>query len=809
MTIKRKFLICVLLVFVALSSVGTVAGIAMRDSQREQVRRSLDAIANLENRRVADTLEATAHRLVSPTTEAVVAPLLAAFNRTGSATTAGEIGLAFDELMRFLPAMKAGTIVALDGSIVTAQATSESEPAPREIDPGFLDIARGRIGAGDASVVGPAFRVTPDDERYLHVLPLSIGGDVVGYLVAECDLQPVQALLSRASELGDTAESHLVQEGTDGSAQFITDLRFEPLARFGPTIPATDTDKPAIRAISGPDSIYEGLADYRDEQVLAATRRVPGTPWALVVKIDEQEAYGPFNRAAALGLAGLAIAALASFVVVSLAFRSAISRVKRVAETATKVGDGDLTARVADRSPDEIGQLGRAVDRMTDTLVADMARRHQVEAELAHRARHDVLTGLPNRAAFQAELKRALSLETTPGTVAVLFCDLDEFKSVNDDLGHSAGDALLVEVARRLQGAVGPAAMLARFGGDEFVVVAQRLGREAEAVELAERMRQSLTAPVSLAGRDAYVTTSVGVAISRAGSSAETLVRDADTAMYCAKEVGRHRVVLHDALIGARASNRIRMTTELRRAIANGGLSMALQPIVDMETGETRAWEALVRWAHEGKEIDPAEFVVRATELDLAGELDRWVLGESCRVMCQLSRVRVADTGWLHVNVTGHSLVDPTFADDVLSVLAFHKLPPSALCVEIVEDRLGGAPQAALRTLRRLRHHGVHVAIDDFGTGHSSLARLRDLPADIVKIDQSFVRELVNDPTVEAITSAIVSLCKRLQLDVIAEGVEEPDQRDALLRVGCRLGQGYLMAAPRPANEVLHEVVNG
>ena len=426
-----------------------------------------------------------------------------------------------------------------------------------------------------------------------------------------------------------------------------------------------------------------------------------------------------------------------------------------------------------------------------------------MEAELAHRARHDSLTSLPNRSAFQHELKVALAHASDHGSVAVLFCDLDEFKTVNDDLGHSAGDALLREVSARLSRAVPTKHLLARFGGDEFVVVARQLASTAEAIELAERMCAELSAPIALGGRDVFVTTSVGVAVSQPGSTAETLVRDADAAMYHAKGRGRARVVVHDAGIGALSNNRLAMTTELHRAIANGGLTVALQPIADLTTGEVYAMEVLVRWVHEGREIDPSEFVIRATELDLAGALDRWVLTEACRMMTDLRGLAKAEVGWLHVNVTGTSLVDESFAADVLEVLAAHRVTPSELCLEIVEDRLGGAPHAALATLDRLRQAGVRVAIDDFGTGHSSLARLRDLPADTVKIDQSFIRDLSSDPTALAITGSIISLADRLGLEVVAEGIELPDQVVMLGNLGCRYGQGYLIGSPRRAAEVL------
>ncbi|MGD9702926.1 MAG: putative bifunctional diguanylate cyclase/phosphodiesterase [Acidimicrobiia bacterium] len=803
MTMTRKFGAYMLIVFVALGIVGGLTGRVIRDNERDQITRTLDAVARLESRRVDDQLAASASRLQNPTIEAVFADVIDAHD-VGDAPVNEPVGdQSLDDIIPYLPSLRAATLLAADGAPI---AHTSRGGAPQPLDEAFLEDAAARIEIGAPYVVGRAFRIAPGDERYVQVVPIESAGRTVGFVVAESDLSAVQRLLSRSSVLGDSAEAHLVQETADGAAQFITDLRFADDARFARTVPLSESDSPAIVALQDDDGTYGGLTDYRGRTVVASVQQVPNTSWSLVVKIDEAEMYGALNRAMILGGIAFAAAGLAALVLIGFLFRSILARIGRISASAAAISGGDLTSRVSDHSPDELGRLARAFDRMTDTLVSDMARRHDVERQLAHRANHDPLTGLPNRDAFQAGLRQALQDRPIPGTVAALFCDLDDFKTVNDDLGHSAGDALLVGVAQRLKTAVGPDHLLARFGGDEFVIVARHVLERGQVARLAERIREQLASPIVLAGRDVYVTTSIGVAFSRAGSSAETLIRDADAAMYRAKEVGRHRVVVHDESIGARAANRLGMTTELRRAIANGSLTMALQPIIDLETRATRGWEALVRWVHEGREVDPAEFVTRATELDIAGELDRWVLSEACRIMRRLEGRTSVATGWLHVNVTGTSLVDSDFSADALKVLADHGVAPSALCLEIIEDRLGTAPHLAFRTLNELRRHGVHIAIDDFGTGHSSLARLRDLPIDVVKIDQSFVRDVVSDPTVEAITSTIVALTKRLGLEAIAEGVETEDQVEVLRRLGCRYAQGYLLATPQPAEDVVRLV---
>jgi len=806
MTIKRKFGAYMLVVLVVLGLVGVVTGRAIRTNQRDQVVRNLGAVARLEAQRVEDALAETARRLASPGVRAAIVPTLDAIEggaSDGAAAAAAQA--AFVDATPLVPVMQAGTLFSTTLDVVATTESAEATARPVAVEDSLIAYAAERIDLGAPFVVGPAFRTPSGDERYLLIVPLADDSGVVGYLAAECDMEPIQSVVARSSILGDTAESNLLQIG-DGGAMFVTDPRFEPGVRFEPVVAASEPGTVVHAASSSSTGTFVGLVDHRGVAVVATIEPIPNSPWMLVLEMSTSEAFGPLNRAIALGAVAFAVAGVAAILLLGLLFRSIVARIGRMSDSATAISAGDLTIRVDDRSPDELGRLARAFDRMTDTLVSDMATRLAVEQELAHRASHDALTGLPNRDTFHFELKQALRNRPTPGAVAALFCDLDDFKTVNDDLGHSAGDALLVGVAQRLKTAVGPEHLLARFGGDEFVIIARHVFERGQVARLSERIREQLAEPITLGGREVFVTTSIGIAFSRQGSTAETLIRDADAAMYRAKELGRHRVVVHDESIGARASNRLDMTTELRRAISSGGLTMVLQPIIDLETGQARAWEALARWVHDGREIDPSEFVLRATELDIAGELDRWVIDEACRITRPLAGRASVDTGWLHVNVTGTSLVDSRFATDVLQVLDAHGIPPSALCIEIIEDRFGAAPMAAFDTLHELRRHGAHVAIDDFGTGHSSLARLRDLPADVVKIDRLFVQDLVSDPTAEAVTSMIVALSRKLGLEAIAEGVESEAQVDALRRLGCRYAQGFALGAPQQAEEVVRLV---
>ncbi len=795
MTIKRKFLLYGIAVVVAFGAIAAVAGAAVHDARRDQVHATIEAIADLERSRLTDHLTLQADHVGKQVAAAGL----------DSALAAGDDPAVLDERLESIVPRCVGMLGAeLVGDDGVVLATTPPGEGTAGLSGAALRAALSAIDLGAASSVGPAIRAPAGDGKYPQVVPVRVAGQTAAYLVATFDLGALQRLLGSDEGRSPGLQAYLVQAIGDG-AEYLSDPPAGSTGHSAAVVPTSRTRSPAILAVTGPAATYDNVRDDRGTEVTAAVRHVPGTPFSLVVAVDNSTAYAAFDRAMRIGVIGFALAGILSLVALALAAHSVLRRIRKMSDSAARISAGELTTRVADRSSDELGALARAFDTMADTLVADMAQRQQVEAELAHRARHDALTGLPNRLAFEQALKVALGRRWESGGVAVLFCDLDEFKTVNDDLGHSVGDALLREVTSRLRRAVPAPHVLARFGGDEFVVLAEGLGSTTDAVEIGEAMCAELSSAVPLGGRDVFVTTSVGVAMSTERSTAETLVRDADAAMYQAKALGRARVVVHDAGIGARANNRLTMSTELHRAIITGGLTVAVQPIADLTSGVAHAMEVLVRWNHDGRQIDPSMFVMRATELDLAGALDRWVLAEACRLIGPLRGMASAEVGWLHVNVTGTSLVDETFADDVLGRLAAHRVTPSELCLEIVEDRLGGAPQVALATLDRLRNAGVRVAIDDFGTGHSSLARLRDLPVDTVKIDRSFIRELSTDPTALAITGTVIGLADRLGLEVVAEGVEHPDQARALVGLGCHLGQGYLIGVPRLVSDLVED----
>ena len=452
---------------------------------------------------------------------------------------------------------------------------------------------------------------------------------------------------------------------------------------------------------------------------------------------------------------------------------------------------------------------GRLFDPAVAGIVVnarDVSERKAFELELERRATHDALTDLPNR---------ALLLEHVTGLIdrgghhpnAVVFLDLDRFKLVNDSLGHDAGDQVLRTVAGRLQAAARPGDVVARFGGDEFVVVAEALDLPT-AVDVADRLRTAIAAPISVEGRELTLTASAGVKIfgsaaadGAAATTAGTLLRDADSAMYDAKEAGRDQVAVSDLGAGARVLARLDTEMLLRKTIERNGLSLYCQPELSLRSGEVIGLELLVRWPHPTRGLlAPAAFIGLAEETGLIVPLGRWVLRRACFQLAAWQR-----EGWgpprLSVNVSPRQLQTGMVAE-LTSALADSGADPSGLCLEITESALLHDITTAAAVMGALTDLGVTLSIDDFGTGFSSLSYLQRLPLHQLKIDQTFVASLRTDEG-RAIVSAVVGVADALHLETVAEGVEHTDQARLLLHLGCHGAQGYLYDRPYPL-ELFH-----
>jgi Amt family ammonium transporter len=438
-------------------------------------------------------------------------------------------------------------------------------------------------------------------------------------------------------------------------------------------------------------------------------------------------------------------------------------------------------------------------------VLADAIHRRATEDEIRHQALHDPLTGLPNRVLFADRLGHALArLRRSEGAVGVLFLDLDHFKLVNDSLGHQAGDDLLVAVAPRLRQIVRPADTVARFGGDEFGILLEDIESERDAAEVAERVAAAFARPFLVEGSEHFVTASVGIAIASAATGApEELIRDADAAMYRAKERGRARYELFDEIMRARAVGRLRVENELRRALERDELCLHYQPVVSVRDGAVTGFEALLRWNHpERGLVGPLEFIWVAEEGGLIDQIGRWVLTEACRQAAAWQAMRPDGPPiGLSVNLSARQVAQRDLPEFVAGVLDETGLEPACLSLEITESVLLEESDAPAAVLRSLRATGARLVLDDFGTGYSSLGYLKRLQLDALKVDRSFVDGLGSGQEETAIVEAIVGMAKALGLGVVAEGVETEEQLAELRRLGCDGAQGYWFARPMPPGE--------
>ena len=447
-----------------------------------------------------------------------------------------------------------------------------------------------------------------------------------------------------------------------------------------------------------------------------------------------------------------------------------------------------LARGTAVRGPD--GRATRVAGSLTDVTQA--------------RSR-DPLSGLPNRLLFLDRLERAFVRRRKSNSVfAVLFLDLDRFKLVNDSLGHDAGDELLVEVSRRLEKCVRGADTVARLGGDEFTFLLEDVQTAEGATRVARRILEALASPVPLRGREVYVSASIGIALlDQRYHRPEELVRDADAAMYRAKESGRGRYVIFDEAMHARAAEQLRMETELRRALEGDEFEVHYQPVLSMDGRVVKGFEALVRWRHAEGLRSPDKFIPMAEETGLVVQLDRLVLKAACT---QVRRWHAAfprtPPFFISVNASRKNLALGDWPEVVASVLKETGFPPALLCLELTEASISDNAAHVTDQLERLRAQGVQLVMDDFGTGYSSLGFLHHLPFTGLKVDRSFVSRLGEGPQALEMVTAIVSLARGLKLEVTAEGVETEAQRVELEKLRCELAQGYMFARPAPASAV-------
>ncbi len=445
-----------------------------------------------------------------------------------------------------------------------------------------------------------------------------------------------------------------------------------------------------------------------------------------------------------------------------------------------------------------IGLMGMAIVQILQAM-------HSVErseAELSYQASHDSLTGLPNRSFLNHFLREQLTEAHDGGTkLGLLSLDLDRFKLINDTLGHSQGDLVLRAVAARIRGAVREGSFIARTGGDEFVIVLENPTTLASAHQAANAIRAALQVPFLIGGSEYKMTSSIGLAMSRAdssGSDADALLREADTAMYQAKEAGRDTVAVFDDSMHAQLTERVELERDLRHAVRNGEFYLAYQPVVSMSAGRVASVEALVRWAHPTLGVLlPGRFIRLAEQSDLIVEIGNWVLDEALRNLA----VWRSEPGFEHlsvaVNVSALQLKDDLLVQRASRALAAYGLPGNALCLELTESEMMQDHATAVAAINSLRRLGIRFAVDDFGTEYSSFSYLQQLPVDVLKIDRSFVEGVQQkDSPAESLVAAIVALAGALHIETVAEGVETVEQSNRLVALDCDHLQGYLFARP-------------
>jgi diguanylate cyclase (GGDEF)-like protein/PAS domain S-box-containing protein len=449
-----------------------------------------------------------------------------------------------------------------------------------------------------------------------------------------------------------------------------------------------------------------------------------------------------------------------------------------------------------------------ASNLLSDTVVGglvvtirDVTEQKSLQLELSHQAFHDGLTGLANRALFVDRVEQALKRRRRHPEVcpAVLFIDLDDFKAVNDGLGHTAGDELLRGVAQRISSCIRQGDTVARLGGDEFAILLEEDGEELQAVLMAERILDVMHRPMVVESIELTVMASIGVAVAERDATTAWLMRDADIAMYEAKRLGKAGYKLFDPAMRASAADRLAMKADLSVALAEGQMVALYQPIVDFETGKVYGAESLLRWNHPTRGfVSPLEFVSLAEQTGLIVPIGRWILEQACREAARWQAIQPGIS--VSVNASGVQFGDPAFIEDVRGTLAQANLPGQCLTIEITETVIMDDTERTAIVLEQLRRLGVRVAIDDFGTGYCSLAYLQRYPVDSIKIDRAFVVELAHEGRGSSLAETILQMAVALGLRSVAEGIEDLDQVAILRSLGCNYGQGYLFARPLDAD---------
>ncbi len=632
------------------------------------------------------------------------------------------------------------------------------------------------------SMVGSVF-IDPNGRARLPIFErFRPGGGGVGVtIVSEWDVQTLLRGGLDLDSLGESAKSMVLQPNPDGTNDVIsrTDSELVGQIRSIATNPVLDESSPVIET-----------EDQFGVDVVQATARTNVQPaWITVVEVDQSDVYKDLGRVRMAVITVFVAAGLVILTVIVISIRGFAKRLARLTNLAESVASGDLTVRTGDDRLDELGRLSMAFDDMTHALAEDIARRQRVEAQLAHQATHDSLTGLPNRHQLIEELDQLL-VESNE-LLSVLFVDLDGFKEVNDRHGHGAGDELLVRVAERLREVLRPADFLARLGGDEFVIVLRGLGLM-EAERLAGRVVSSLELPFIVVGAEVGISASIGVSSATDERSSERLIKEADIAMYRAKAMGKGRAVRVTEESLVEVEQRTSILTELREAVNNGDLQLMMWPVGDLRSGRLTGMEATVRWHHADRGIiPPADFLPMAVDSGFATQIDEWVISNALQTFADWrDEGQPINDLEMSINLTTEMFLDPRSRQVIATELDRHNLRSSNFRIEVPETVLRSDGALLKDVFNTYRAIGMPVTLDRFGSDYSSLDRLPRFAIDAVKIDLALIADLGNRLSSRALVGSLITLAQTAGLRVAAAGVDDDLVRQELIELGCHNGQG-------------------
>ncbi|MFQ5863168.1 MAG: EAL domain-containing protein [Candidatus Brocadiales bacterium] len=800
------YTLCISLIPIAV--IATIYYFSARTAIKREVLRELKAVAESRRLHVLSLLEAKKGQTIDFGSDRFIRDNLETINRGGFLKQDTVVALNRHLLVNKKPLdphLMAVVVVDLDGKVVaSANGTMIKE-----------DISDQEIfmrGINGPYIGRPQHLPYPYRECIFISAPLTSrgGADTIGVIINYYDLAILSEVTANRVEMGETGEVVLGQKKGDGIV-FLNSLRYAPDAPLSLYVPVDSTKAEPMRLALEGNSGATIAPDYRGVDVVAAYQYIPSLGWGLVVKMDKAEAFAPLKM---LGIVALVVGLISAAAVASMGivFATSTSRLIRKLTLATeRLAAGDLDYRVKVARKDEIGGLADSFNTMAEGLAKEIAGREQAQEAIQQMAYYDTLTALPNRLLFNDRLTLALAhAHRNKEMLAVLYLDLDRFKVINDTLGHTVGDKLLQGVAERLVSCVRGGDTVARLGGDEFTLLLPGITKTENATNIARKILDVIKQPLRVDGRELRITTSIGIALyPDDGKDAGTLLRNADAAMYHAKEQGRDNFQPYTPALHAKVLWQLELEASLRRALEHEEFVVHYQPQVNINTGQIVGMEALVRWQHPDHGlVFPAEFISLMEDTGLIVPVGEWVLRTACAQNkawqeAGLSPVRMA------VNFSARQFRQQNAMEIITKATKETGLDPHYLELEITESVLMKGAHTTVVMLSELNQRGIHISIDDFGTGYSSLSYLKRFRIDKLKIDQSFARDIAIHPDTDAIVTAIIAMAHSLQLKVIAEGVETVEQLEFLRSLKCDEIQGRLFSQPLPAEKATKLLIEG